>query len=335
MASPHVAGTAALLLQARPDIPAYLVRDVLQNTAVPANVSTTVAVLDSAGRQGAGMVRIDQAAQAPVIVTPGKLSLGESAAGPATRTLTLTNTGSAAITYDLTGVTAAAAKFNTASSGAWTVPLVTDAATISFAAPSITVPAKGTATVDVTITADAALADNSIYSGYLVLTPQGGGITLRVPYAGFKGDYQAQPVLTPTAAVYPWLAKSGAKQSAGASFTLQSAAETPQVVVHIDRPARKLKIEAFDSVKGKPYGTVADIDYLGPSTANVSGVNLSTPTAKTTYTWNGTTTFNKQLYKVPNGSYVLKLSVLKPLGNESNPADWETWTSPAFTLNHP
>jgi hypothetical protein len=45
--------------------------------------------------------------------------------------------------------------------------------------------------------------------------------------------------------------------------------------------------------------------------------------------------FNKSLYKVPNGTYVLKLSVLKALGDTNNPAHWETWTSPVVTLNHP
>jgi hypothetical protein len=37
----------------------------------------------------------------------------------------------------------------------------------------------------------------------------------------------------------------------------------------------------------------------------------------------------------PNGSYKIKFSVLKALGDETNPADTETWTSPAFTVNHP
>ena len=39
-----------------------------------------------------------------------------------------------------------------------------------------------------------------------------------------------------------------------------------------------------------------------------------------------------KLVTVPNGSYVMKVSVLKALGDDNNPADWETWTSPAFTI---
>src|SRR5207248_4379810 len=39
MSSPHVAGAAALLLQAKPHTPSQAVRSILQNTAVPANWS--------------------------------------------------------------------------------------------------------------------------------------------------------------------------------------------------------------------------------------------------------------------------------------------------------
>ena len=60
-------------------------------------------------------------------------------------------------------------------------------------------PAGGTATVNVTITPERGPADRSKYGGYVVLTPEGGGQALRVPFAGFKGDYQSVQVLVPTA----------------------------------------------------------------------------------------------------------------------------------------
>jgi minor extracellular serine protease Vpr len=36
---------------------------------------------------------------------------------------------------------------------------------------------------------------------------------------------------------------------------------------------------------------------------------------------------------VPDGRYVLKLTAVKALGTE--PADVETWSSPAFTIDRP
>ena len=38
---------------------------------------------------------------------------------------------------------------------------------------------------------------------------------------------------------------------------------------------------------------------------------------------------------VPNGTYVLRLSVLKALGKAGNTADWETFTTPPITLARP
>ena len=38
---------------------------------------------------------------------------------------------------------------------------------------------------------------------------------------------------------------------------------------------------------------------------------------------------------VPDGTYTLTLKALKALGDTSNPAHWETWTSPQFVINRP
>ena len=330
MAAPHVSGAVALLLEARPEIPAASVRDRLQNTAAPAPWPGAPggATRDLCHRQGAGLIHIDAAIQARVSVTPAKLSLGESQAGPASATLTLSNEGPAPVTYDLSHAPAASTIGNY-----W---LPSPAATsegpaeVVFAAPSVTVPAHGQASVGVTITADPTLAEGALYGGYLVFTPEGGEPRLHVPYAGFLGDYQALPVLTSGGKGYPWLATrspGGAftNQPGGRTFTLQSG-DVPHVVLHLDRPAARLHIDVRDAVKGKPYGRVIDLEHVGQGTSSTHAVSFA---------WDGSTTFNKQSYAVPNGTYVLVLSVLKALGDPDDPTHWEIWTSPVATLNHP
>ena len=83
MASPHVAGAAALLKQARPGLAASDFRVILQNSADPKNWSgaPTLGFLDFVHRQGAGMVDIDDAIASTTTVTPGKLSFGEGSGG--------------------------------------------------------------------------------------------------------------------------------------------------------------------------------------------------------------------------------------------------------------
>ena len=57
----------------------------------------------------------------------------------------------------------------------------------------------------------------------------------------------------------------------------------------------------------------------------------STPTGFFAFSWDGTTSLGTQ----PDGTYILRLSVLKALGDAGNPAHWETWDSPALTLDRP
>ena len=36
---------------------------------------------------------------------------------------------------------------------------------------------------------------------------------------------------------------------------------------------------------------------------------------------------------LPNGTYYVRLSIQKALGDNANPAHWETWTSPVITVD--
>ena len=326
MASPHVAGAVALLLEAKPHTSSQDVRSILQNNAVPKPWwgNPGLGLLDNVHRQGAGMLRIDRAVLATTSVTPGKLALGESQAGPATRTLTIENDGGSDQTYALSDVQALATGPNTFTPAFFSAP-----ATVSFAqagAPvtSVLVPAGGTATVDATITVNPALADKSLYGGYIVLTSASD--TIRVPYAGFKGDYQSIQVLTPTAGGLPLLSRtglvSGKVPPASSTFTMADAANMPKVLVHLDHQARRLRIEVQDT-SGKSWHRALDLQYLSRN---------STSTNFNAYTIDGTTVAGNKTYTLPNGTYTLTLSVQKALGGDG---DWETWTSPAFTIARP
>jgi len=331
MASPHVAGGAALLLQAKPKTNAQIVRTILQNSADPKAWwgNPALGFLDNVHRQGAGMVDIDDAILATTKVEPGKIAAGESEAGATTHTLRIENSDSSAVTYDLSSVNALSTGANTFSPS-----FFLGGASVSFSAPSVIVPGNGSATVDVTIT-PAATPVGGQYGGYIVLTPQGGGKVFRVPFAGYIGDYQARQVLVPTANNFPRLGWSPDGVSfgfagAGDVFTMQGA-DIPYVLAHLDHQSRRLRIEAFDANTGKALHRVSDDQYLPRN---------STGTGFFAFAWDGTTFTGAgknagQWRTAPNGNYVLKVSVLKALGDESNPAHWETWTSPMFVIDRP
>jgi minor extracellular serine protease Vpr len=325
MASPHVAGAVALLLEARPNTPSNAVRSLLQNYAVPQLWSGNpgLGFLEMAHRQGAGMLQIADAINSTVKVDPGKLSLGESEAGPVTRTLTVRNDGSAAVTFNLAHDPALA------TNGTFTISSFNAPATVTWSAPTLTVPAGGSATVDVTIAPNAGLADRSLYGGYLVLVPQGGGREVRVPYSGFKGDYQSIQILVPTANGFPWLAKvtgtSLVNQPTGATYTMQGT-DVPFFVVHFDHQVRQLLIEIFEADTGKAWHRALSEDYVGRNSGAATFFSFS---------WDGQTTAGGKTYTVPSGRYIARMTVLKPLGDSANPAHTETWTSPVITIARP
>ena len=336
MASPHVAGAVALLLQAKPHTSQQEIRDILQNSADPRPWwgNPGLGFLDNVHRQGAGMLDIDDAILATTKVTPGKLALGESQAGPQTRTLTLTNTEPSAVTYDLAHTGALATGPNT-----FTPAFFASFASVTFSAPSVTVPAGGSATVEVTVTAPAGLADKGVYGGYIAFVPQGDGQAYRVPYAGFKGDYQSIQVLTPTANNFPWLAQatsctrfmenecagggSFAKREAGAVFTMAGALSMPFFLAHFDHQSENLTIEVKEPATGKSWKRAFETEHL-PRNSTSGGIFA--------FAFDGTTTSGKKTTTVPDGTYVLEVTLQKALGGD---ADVETWTSPSFVIDRP
>jgi hypothetical protein len=328
MSSPHVAGAVALLLEAQPKLNAQSVRGILQNSADPKNWwgNPGLGFLDNVNRQGAGMLDIDDAILATTAIEPAKIATGESEAGPFTQTLTIKNSGASEVTYDVSHLPALSNGPNT-----FAPTFTTGFASVSFSAPSVTVPAGGSATVDVTITANAALANKSQYGGFIKFTPQGGGQAYTVPYAGFKGDYQSIQVITPTSYGFPWLAAvvngfyAPLETTEDWTFTMQGA-DVPYFLFHLDHQSRSMKFEVFDAVKGKSYHTFAKEEYLPRN---------STTTGFYAWSFDGTTSAGNKTYSVPDGTYYVKVSLLKANGDASNPAHWEYWTSIPFVIDRP
>ncbi|MFB6723782.1 S8 family serine peptidase, partial [Kribbella sp. NPDC056345] len=150
MATPHVAGVAALVAQANPDWKAAQLKARLISTADPQQA----AVSD----EGAGRIDADQATAADVTVNTGELELGTLAwphpeKDAVTRELSYHNPTTAAVTLQL------AATMNPAT------------ATPRLSATELTVPAGGDATV--TVTADRAAAGIGTFSGRITATASG------------------------------------------------------------------------------------------------------------------------------------------------------------------
>jgi len=344
MSSPHVAGAAALIMQARPYDGADYMKTLMQNSADPKawNGNPALGFLDNVHRQGAGMIDIPGSIAAKVLANPSEISLGESETGaPVEHKLKLLNLGHDDVTYDITHEPALA-------TGPFTfvqapgLSYFNAPAAVSFSRTAVTVKGKSRGgrydeqLVKLTFTAPttAALADRGLYGGYIVLTPRNGGAVLRVPYAGFKGDYQAIRVLEPTANGFPWLAKlsgtSLTNQPAGASYTLVGD-DIPYFLLHLDHHSESVLLEALDATSGAVKGRVSLDEWV---TRN------SSPTGFFTFTWDGDVfkrdpSKPQQWSTLPNGQYQVRVTVKKALAERRNAEHFETWTSPVITLARP
>ncbi|MFC0628504.1 S8 family peptidase [Kribbella deserti] len=169
MATPHVAGTAALLAQQHPDWTGEQLKTRLITTSDPQPGSTV-------SQQGTGRVDADQATATNVSVDTGVLDFGflqwpHDDQGPITKRLTYRNAGTTPVT----------------------LALKAEPAGPTFSAGTLTVPAGGQAAVDVTVDPGTSTGHKA---GRVLATPEGGGDPVVSPYTWFLEDERYELAIT-------------------------------------------------------------------------------------------------------------------------------------------
>lgn len=335
MASPHVAGAAALLLEAKPKTKAKDVRGLLQNSADPAVWSGNpgLGFLDMVHRQGAGMLDIDDTIKATTVITPSKIAVGEywEIADPAwVQPIDIRNNTGGPVTYDITYVNALS------TGGVITPSFYGSDAYVTFSESTITIPLYNKYTIEAFIHS-ATGPVNGMFGGYIVFTPRHGGQVYRIPYAGFVGDYQGIQALTPTAYEFPWLAISYGGEFYGPvtgpddwTYTMVGE-DVPWLLVHFEHQVRTFEVHIFKA-DGTPVHRVQNYAYFEEYLPR-----NSTSDGFFAFAWDGTrmSQNGKVVRTVPDGQYYLYIKALKAGGDPGNPAHWETWTSPVMTIDRP
>ncbi|MFB9315025.1 S8 family serine peptidase [Nocardioides plantarum] len=178
MASPHVAGAAALLVQARPDLTAARLRATLIGSARELD---SVDADASPSGQGAGTLDVAAAVDQHVTAAPDAVSLGlvdMAGTGARSEPVVLTNDGPAAVTVALT-----------------VHPSGVSTGTATLSTRRVTVPAGGEATVSLSVRPRLGHVDTET-SGVLVGAVSDGS-TLRVPYAAYVRTLAVQATPDP------------------------------------------------------------------------------------------------------------------------------------------
>ncbi|WRZ78031.1 S8 family peptidase (plasmid) [Streptomyces sp. NBC_01237] len=167
MATPHVAGAAAILKQKNPTWTGAQIKAVLTGSAKGSSQSVF--------QQGSGRLAVDKAIDQTLVSEPGSVSLGtqpwpHTDDTPVTKQVTYRNNGTADVTLDLSLAEPTGGDGKPAAAGFFTL-----------GAQRVTVPAGGTASVD--LTADTRLGGTVDGSYSATVVASGGGQTVRTAAA--------------------------------------------------------------------------------------------------------------------------------------------------------
>ena len=325
MAAPHVAGAAALLLEARPELDPFQVRTVLANTADPFTWSLMpdLGVLEPVHRQGAGIIDIPQAIGTEVFVEEHKISLGEGEQGPVTTELKVTNLSAEDKTFEI-GVEHGVATHGSTKSPSFAI-LEAD---VEFSTNSLTVPAGQTATFTVEIGEDFG-ADGAIYGGWITLVSE--TEQLVIPFAGLSGDYQALQALSAAAMAYA-VGEDAYIADAWHEYSMVGT-DVPWIYFDLDYPVSEMYFDVYKANADGTKGEKVHSNFMNYATMLDQGRLKS----GTVIPWDGTYQGNKgnnKTRRVSDGDYVLEIRILKAMGDPSNPDHWESWDSTPFTITY-
>lgn len=150
-----------------------------------------------------------------------------------------------------------------------------------------------------------------------------------MPFAGFVGDYQsAIQVLSPTVNGFPWLSQVVGgffeNRPDGATYTMDGD-DIPFFLVHLDHQSRRMKFEVWDD-RGRFKGVFSEDQFLPRN----SGAN-----SFFAFEWDGEVVRGGASSPLPNGTYIVRISVLKALGDVWDPAHTEYWVAPLVTIARP
>ena len=105
--------------------------------------------------------------------------------------------------------------------------------------------------------------------------------------------------------------------------------DIPFFLVHLEHQSEVFTMEVFDASTGRSMFWAYQDEYM-PRNSGANGFFA--------FPWDGTTTpgnEGKKIFTMPDGDYVVQLSILKALGDKTNPDHWETWTSPVIRIDRP
>ncbi|KAF9264125.1 subtilisin-like protease [Marasmius fiardii PR-910] len=362
MATPFVAGSAALLLEVKGKSADFArsIRTLLETTAavVPSD-HTEDALLQTVTQQGAGLVNVFNAVHTTTLVSPGELILNDTAHFRRSQTLTVRNTDSSPKTYRLSHIpagTAVSVTPGTIFPATGPVPLSSDFAKVSLSDTAFTLRPGESKTVTATFTPPSGDSTTfPVFSGYIQVSVRGEP-PLHVSYIGLAASLKDKQVVDNTDVFFGVklpviLDANGNVQEGPQNYTFDAATgDFPSLFLRLAFGSPVLRGDLVDpnikfsgtlnkrATLDKPSftfpkkgggGTFNQVPTVGPLFEfDFIARNNEVPDDNIAYQldFNAPTFANGTT--VPNGSYRLLLRALRVTGDRETESDYESWLSP-------
>ncbi|KAF9432512.1 hypothetical protein BGZ76_010690 [Entomortierella beljakovae] len=344
MATPYVAGSAALLLEAQPTIERSEVLGRLQLYSKPGLYKNSP-VPNTVARQGAGMINIWDSIQGKLLAQPTHLALNDTVHMKENYTITITNHYDSAETFKISNWPAMSILGYTPSSQPTGNITYSEASSVvSFAdGESVQMEAGETRSIVVSFKPPVDLDPEShwIYSGYIKIEPtstESSRPALQIPYAGMLGSYgtvdildlqEGYPmILGPTldGHLVPILNRVG---QAPQTFSMSSN-KIVTLVLKVSNPLHNLQVYVLDSERKEILGMVpVDGEYIGRTDSIRSKFFV--------VRWAGRIIdLEGEIERLPDGDYHLVVVAPKPFSESDDLTDsnHESWLSPTIRIKH-
>ncbi|KAG8724735.1 hypothetical protein FRC12_024275 [Ceratobasidium sp. 428] len=352
MAAPFVAGSAALVMQARGknEATAKALQSMFQNTAVSLPGSGANGnLLEPAAHQGAGLIQVYDAMRSTSSMLLAELLLNDTTHFSGSHEVSVQNNGNQTVTYALSHVVAGTAPTMANGEAIFgpQIKLVASSASVSILPTSLTVAPGQSFPVKIEIQAPTGVDSSQfpVFSGYIEAKGSD-GITLRSTYLGVAAPLKDMKVIASTPA--PTLKdKNNQAVSTNSTFTLNGpdflhlvyslTSGSPRLLVDLINPLPEAVIEPRrlfrfarkpilikranpeDTFAGQDVvGRIFQRDYVSRNKQRL------TPVVNIQRFANGTA--------IPDGFYQVLLRSLKITGDATKEGDWESWTSPVIAV---
>lgn len=351
MACPLSAAVYALIMEARGIKDPATIENLLSSTSNPNLFNdgrTTVPYLAPVPQQGSGLIQAYDAAYATTLLSVSSLSFNDTDHFDPVKNFSISNTGSAEVTYKLSSVGALTgytfADDTSILPDTFPNELVPIFAGISFGpGASVTIPAGQRKIITVTATAPTGLDAKRlpVYSGYIAINGTDGS-SLSLPYMGVYGSMHSSPVLNaPATFLSSKLDTNDTAVPANHTFVLPppghvndtayaNKTDLPKAVVELAMGSALVRVDVVPISTCKPVNSTT---VLGTTTIGqiANSPFVYQPRGQFTSSWDGKLADGTY---APSGVYKLAVKALRIFGDPKLASEYDSTETVSFRIRY-